>query len=130
MNTTQQQQPVIPQPAISTGSMLTQVSGVLAAIIILILACAWVAKRLGFASRRSGSQTLNISASCSLGQRERVVIVDVDDARLVLGVTAQHITHLHTLPAKPEQETHDSAEPKPDFRQVLHSLMKSAGKKK
>lgn len=48
MNTTQQQ-PVIPQPAISTGSMLTQVSGVLAAIIILILACAWVAKRLGFA---------------------------------------------------------------------------------
>jgi len=129
MNTTQQQ-PVIPQPAISTGSMLTQVSGVLAAIIILILACAWVAKRFGFASRRSGSQTLNISASCSLGQRERVVIVDVDDARLVLGVTAQQITHLHTLPAKPQQETPDAAEPKPDFRQVLQSLMKSAGKKK
>lgn len=40
MNTTQQQ-PAIGQPAISTGSMLTQVSGVLAAIIILILACAW-----------------------------------------------------------------------------------------
>ncbi|MFK8258333.1 flagellar biosynthetic protein FliO [Erwinia sp. AnSW2-5] len=129
MNTTQQQ-PVIPQPAISTGSMLTQVSGVLAAIIILILACAWVAKRFGFASRRSGSQTLNISASCSLGQRERVVIVDVDDARLVLGVTAQQITHLHTLPAKPQPETTDAAEPKPDFRQVLQSLMKSAGKKK
>lgn len=129
MNTTQQQ-PIAPQPAISTGSMLTQVSGVLAAIIILILACAWVARRLGFVSRRNGSQTLNISASCSLGQRERVVVVDVDDVRLVLGVTAQQITHLHTLPAKPHQEAPEATEPKPDFRQVLQSLMKGAGKKK
>ncbi|WP_242550057.1 flagellar biosynthetic protein FliO, partial [Pantoea agglomerans] len=37
-------------------------------------------------------------ASVSVGQRERVVIVDTADARLVLGVTAQQITHLHTLP--------------------------------
>ncbi|MEN5015869.1 flagellar biosynthetic protein FliO [Erwinia sp. Eh17-17] len=129
MNTTQQQ-PVTPQPAISTGSVLTQVSGVLAAIIILILACAWLAKRLGFAARRNGSQTLNISASCQLGQRERVVIVDVDDARLVLGVTAQQITHLHTLPAKPQQEVTDAAPAAADFRQVLQSLLKGAGKKK
>ncbi|TKJ93064.1 flagellar biosynthetic protein FliO [Erwinia persicina] len=129
MNTTQHQ-PVTPAPAISTGSMFTQVSSVLAAIILLILACAWLAKRLGFASRRAGSKTLNISASCSLGQRERVVIVDVDNARLVLGVTAQQITHLHTLPASPAPEETDATEPKPDFRLVLQSLMKSTGKKK
>lgn len=129
MNTTQQQ-PAIGQPAISTGSMLTQVSGVLAAIIILILACAWVAKRFGFATKRSGSEKLNISASCQLGQRERVVVVDVDDVRLVLGVTAQQITHLHTLPAKPQQEGPEAPAVTADFRQVLQSLMKGSGKKK
>ncbi len=35
--------------------------------------------------------------------RERVVIVDVEDARLVLGVTAQQITHLHSLPPLPPE---------------------------
>ncbi|CCG86986.1 flagellar biosynthetic protein FliO [Erwinia piriflorinigrans] len=128
MNSTQQQS-VTPQPAISTGSMLTQVSGVLTAIIILILAIAWLAKRFGFASKRNGSQQLNISASCQLGQRERVVIVDVDEARLVLGVTAQQITHLHTLPAKPAQDPTDLPAAPTDFRQILQSLRKGHGKK-
>lgn len=128
MNSTQQQS-VTPQPAISTGSMLTQVSGVLTAIIILILAIAWLAKRFGFTARRNGSQQLNISASCQLGQRERVVIVDVDDARLVLGITAQQITHLHTLPAKPVQGPTDLPAAPTDFRHILQSLRKGQGKK-
>ncbi len=33
-----------------------------------------------------------------LGARERVVVVDVEDARLVLGVTAGQINLLHKLP--------------------------------
>ncbi|ATZ11331.1 flagellar biosynthetic protein FliO [Erwinia amylovora] len=128
MNSSQQQS-VSPQPAISTGSMLTQVSGVLTAIIILILAIAWLAKRFGFSARRNGSQQLNISASCQLGQRERVVIVDVDDARLVLGVTAHQVTHLHTLPPKPLEDVPEHTIAPADFRQVLQSLRKNYGKK-
>ncbi|NUC26834.1 flagellar biosynthetic protein FliO, partial [Escherichia coli] len=67
---------------------LLQVSGALIAIIALILAAAWLVKRLGFAPKRTGVNGLKISASASLGARERVVVVDVEDARLVLGVTA------------------------------------------
>ncbi|MFU9137940.1 flagellar biosynthetic protein FliO [Erwinia tasmaniensis] len=124
-----QHQPV-GQPAISTGSVLTQVSSVLAGIILLILACAWLAKRLGFVQKGQvrGLNDLTISASCKLGQRERVVIVDVEDARLVLGVTAQQITHLHTLPPKPPQEPPAPSAMTADFRQVLQTLIKRPGK--
>lgn len=131
MKTTSQvaQQPV-GQPAISTGSMLTQVSSVLAVIILLILACAWIAKRTGFVPKRGarGQQELSVSASCQVGQRERVVIVDVKDARLVLGVTAQQITHLHTLPPLPGQENPEPPAAAADFRQVLQTLLKRPGK--
>ncbi|CDL41740.1 Flagellar biosynthesis protein FliQ [Citrobacter freundii] len=36
-----------------------------------------------------------------MGPRERVVIVEVEDALLVLGVTASQINVLHTLPPAP-----------------------------
>ena len=71
-----------------SAAPLLQVSGALIAIIALILAAAWLVKRLGFAPKRTGVNGLKISASASLGALERVVVVDVEDARLVLGVTA------------------------------------------
>ncbi|WP_442798634.1 flagellar biosynthetic protein FliO [Pantoea vagans] len=122
-------QPAAPhtQP-ISTGSMLTQVSSVLAVIILLILACAWLARRAGFAPKKVSGQELKLTASVSVGQRERVVIVDTADARLVLGVTAQQITHLHTLPPG-EPVTVPPADRAPqDFRQLLQNLVKRPGK--
>lgn len=115
------------QPATSTGSPLVQVSGALTAIIIFILLAAWVAKRFGFAPKTGSSKEMKVSASCSVGPRERVVIVDVQDARLVLGVTAGQITHLHTLPAAPVVETLASAAPA-DFQSLMKNLLKRNGK--
>ncbi|MCP1690706.1 flagellar protein FliO/FliZ [Citrobacter farmeri] len=81
-------QATVQQPSAVPGSPLMQVSGALLGIILLILAAAWVIKRLGFSPKGSHTRGLKVSASTSLGPRERVVIVDVEDARLVLGVTA------------------------------------------
>lgn len=129
MKSSTQQVQQIPSsaPVASAGSMLTQVSSVLAFIVLLILFCAWLARRFGLAPKRVGSQSLNVSASVSVGQRERVVIVDVDDARLVLGVTGQSITHLHTLPPKEPTDPQPAAAPA-DFRQMLQTLIKRPGK--
>lgn len=91
-------QATVSQPVAVSGSPLVQVSGALLGIIILILAVAWVIKRLGFAPKSTGTRGLKVTASTSLGPRERVVIVEVEDARLVLGVTASQINVLHTLP--------------------------------
>ena len=75
-----------------------QVSGALLGIIVSDPAAARVIKRLGFAPQSAGTRGLKVAASTSLGPRERVVIVEVEDARLVLGVTASQINVLHTLP--------------------------------
>ena len=106
-----------------SAAPLLQVSGALIAIIALILAAAWLVKRLGFAPKRTGVNGLKISASASLGARERVV-VDVEDARLVLGVTAGQINLLHKLPpSAPTEEI-----PQPDFQSVMKNLLKRSGR--
>lgn len=58
-------------------------------IIAFILIAAWLAKRFGLAGKTAGARGLKVSASTTLGPRERVVIVEVDDARLVLASRRQ-----------------------------------------
>ncbi|XXN65406.1 flagellar biosynthetic protein FliO [Enterobacter ludwigii] len=125
---TQTEQPVNSQPVVSTGSVIGQVSSVLAVIVLLILGCGWLAKRLGFAPKTVTGQALKVSATVQVGQRERVVIVDTADARLVLGVTAQQITHLHSLPPLPPEEQTGSRAAPQDFRQLFQNLVKRPGK--
>ena len=94
-----------------SAAPLLQVSGALIAIIALILAAAWLVKRLGFDPKRTGA-------------RERVVVVDVEDARLVLGVTAGQINLLHKLPpSAPTEEI-----PQTDFQSVMKNLLKRGGR--
>ena len=66
-------------------------------ILMVILAGAWAVRRSGF-GRSGATQALRTVATQNLGNRAWVTIVEVEDARLVLGVTAQQITLLHTLP--------------------------------
>ncbi len=86
-----------------SAAPLLQVSGALIAIIALILAAAWLVNGWDL-PERTGVNGLKISASASLGARERVVVVDVEDARLVLGVTAGQINLLHKLPLQHQQK--------------------------
>lgn len=121
-------QPVHSQPVVSTGSVIGQVSSVLAVIVLLILACGWLAKRLGFAPKTVNNSALKVSASVQVGRQERVVIIDTADARLVLGVTTQQITHLHSLPPVPPEERASTNVAPQDFRQLFQNLVKRPGK--
>ena len=121
-------QPAAPHAqAISTGSMLAQVSSVLAVIILLILACAWLARRAGFAPKKVSGQELKLTASVPVGQRARVVIIDPADARLVLVVTAQQITHLHMLPPGEPVAVTPPARAPPDPPLPVQNLVKLSG---
>ena len=122
-------QATLSQPSAVPGSPLLQVSGALFGIIAFILIAAWLAKRFGLAGKTAGTRGLKVSASTPLGPRERVVIVEVEDARLVLGVTAHNITPLHTLSAPPADITPGAAADKPaDFRQLMQKMLKRPGK--
>ncbi|WP_263069777.1 flagellar biosynthetic protein FliO [Enterobacter huaxiensis] len=120
-------QATISQPSAVPGSPLLQVSGALFGIIAFILIAAWLAKRFGLAGKTAAARGLKVSASTSLGPRERVVIVDVEDARLVLGITASNISVLHKLPPAPVP-VDESAEAPADFQSVMKSLLKRSGR--
>lgn len=79
-------------------------------ILMVIMAGAWVVRRSGF--NRGNTQALRVVASQNLGNRAWVTIIEVEDARLVLGITAQHISLLHTLP--PGQPSAEGARNPPD----------------
>ncbi|MEZ6874504.1 flagellar biosynthetic protein FliO [Enterobacter sp. KBR-315C3_2022] len=117
----------VSQPSAVPGSPLLQVSGALFGIIAFILIAAWLAKRFGLAGKTVAARGLKVSASASLGPRERVVIVDVEDARLVLGVTASNVNLLHTLPPAPAAQDAVAENPA-DFQSVMKSLLKRSGR--
>jgi len=122
-------QATVSQPSAVPGSPLLQVSGALFGIIAFILIAAWLAKRFGLAGKTASTRGLKVCASTSLGPRERVVIVEVEDARLVLGVTASQINVLHKLPPAPAPATSDvNAETPADFQSVMKSLLKRSGR--
>lgn len=109
----------------SASGALTQVGGALGAILLVIVAGAWVVRKLGLSPSGIPSQKLKVRASCTLGQRERVVVVEVEGTWLVLGVTPQQITALHTLPAPPAGANdagneHGSADFPTRLRQMLN----------
>ena len=77
----------------------------LVVVVLLILGAAWLTRRAGW-HRKGQARSMKVLGAQSLGGRNYVAIVQVEDTRLVLGVTAQSITLLHTLPAG---QSHDAA---------------------
>ncbi|QXF33427.1 flagellar biosynthetic protein FliO [Photorhabdus akhurstii] len=117
-----------PLPA---GQTLMQVSSALAGVLLLIFTLTWLIRRMGlFANKGKSQQQLSIKASCSLGQRERVVIVEVEDNWLVLGVTAQQINLLHQMPIpESNRDTTEGQAIKPAlFGQILKNTLMRQGK--
>ncbi len=85
------------EPAISAAGSLLQVFIGLVAVLMLIAGTAWMAKRLGV-TQGGGASLLRVVASTSVGTRERVVVVEVGESWLVLGVAQGSVNALTTLP--------------------------------
>ncbi|GHC33656.1 hypothetical protein GCM10010082_30470 [Kushneria pakistanensis] len=71
----------------------------LALVLLLIWGLGALIKRMG-PGRRLQGQSLRIVASQTVGARERVVVVEVDNTWLVLGVAPGSINRLHEMPAR------------------------------
>lgn len=70
-------------------------------ILGLLLMLAWVARRGGWLPGRAQTSRLRVLGTLSLGARSSIAVVQVENVRLVLGVTVQQITLLQTLPDAP-----------------------------
>lgn len=89
---------VAPAPAASPANAGSIGGAVFALVVVigLILALAWLAKRMpGFGG--ASNPALRIVGSLALGPRERLVVVAVGDTQLLLGVGAGGTRTLHTL---------------------------------
>ncbi|ETS30177.1 flagellar biosynthetic protein FliO [Photorhabdus temperata] len=116
---------------IPAGQTLMQISSALAGVLLLIFTLTWLIRRMGLVSGKGKTQQqLSIKASCSLGQRERVVIVEVENDWLVLGVTAQQINLLHQMPIPESNGDNPEGHPiKPAlFGQILKNTLMRQGK--
>jgi flagellar protein FliO/FliZ len=71
----------------------------LAFVVAMIFGCAWLARRFGLQAGGSG-RLLKVVSSAMVGQRERVVVVEVGGQWLVLGVAAGQVRALHSMPAQ------------------------------
>lgn len=79
----------------ATGGVLT----VLSSLVLILggfVAVAWVARR--YLPGLGGQGNVKVVGSAAVGARERVVIVEVDDTWLLLGVGGGNVRLLHTLP--------------------------------
>lgn len=84
-----------PPSVISTESMLQIFVGLLV-VLALIGLLAWLFKKSGiYTANQSG--LIRIIASASVGQKERIVLTEINDTWLVLGVAPGHISLLHSI---------------------------------
>ncbi|WP_423682075.1 flagellar biosynthetic protein FliO [Undibacterium sp. WLHG33] len=82
---------------LTPGAGLLQISLALLFVLGLMFLVAWAFKRINPAI--SGNKIpMKVLAGLNLGNRERVMVIEVGDQWLVLGVTASNITNLATLP--------------------------------
>lgn len=81
---------------------MLQVFLVLLFVLGLIIVAAWLMRRFSLLPTAAGRHW--VVSGIMVGQRERVVIVEVQGQWLVLGVTAQNVNLLSSLP-KPEDAT-------------------------
>lgn len=96
--------PTVPTPAPEAAPAyaaagLLQAGFGLALVLALIFLCAWALRRFGL-QQIGGNRLLKVVSSVMVGQRERVVVVEVGDAWLVLGVAAGQVSALHTMAAQ------------------------------
>ncbi len=96
---------------------------VLAAIVLVV----WVLKRMNVAQQGS-SNLLKVVGGVAIGQRERIVLVEVQDTWLVVGVGPGQIRTLHTfqktegLNIDPKLSENQPVENK--FSRLLSSIIK------
>ncbi|MCL5254610.1 MAG: flagellar biosynthetic protein FliO [Gammaproteobacteria bacterium] len=100
---------------------LGKVSFTLLFIIAFILLCAWLIRRFGSGYLPVAGSAIRIVASANVGPKEKVMIVDMLDKRLAIGVTAQQITLLREseIPADAEQVDVNTQAASPGFSQLL-----------
>jgi len=84
-------------PSLSpTASYLTQLIGGLVIIILMILLLAWFLRRIPGLTT-TGSSVIEILAVRAISSREQLLLVQIGEEQILIGLTPAGLSHLHTL---------------------------------
>ncbi|WP_185964407.1 flagellar biosynthetic protein FliO [Aliikangiella marina] len=104
------------KPLTPTESILPVIGGLLA-VLVLIFVLASILKK--FSSFNLVAKNINLVDSQSIGAKEKIVIVEIQNRQLVLGVTAHNINPLCEL-EKPIKKDNKSASFESMMKQFLN----------
>lgn len=94
----EQEAPALTRPVIdpiSSENIIQVVAGLLF-VLFMVVAIGWAVRRVG-GVRLSGGKGLNIICGMSMGARERVVLIQVGEEQVLIGVSPGRIQTLHVL---------------------------------
>ncbi|WP_025132291.1 flagellar biosynthetic protein FliO [Pseudomonas sp. PH1b] len=105
----------------SVSGQLTQLVLGLLLVIGLIFFLAWLLRRVQQAGPSGKGQVIELIGSRALGPRDRLVLVQVGNEQILLGLTPGTITPLHVL--KEPVQVPSSEQATPEFAQRLMELL-------
>jgi flagellar protein FliO/FliZ len=111
-----------PPPPPSTA--LAQTTFGLLFVLGLLMLLAWLLKRTGLTRQQKRGGFYKVLATSSLGPREKIVLVEIGDTWLVLGMTANSINTLHSMPAG-SLDLEPSQNPAVTFAKLLERIKKT-----
>ncbi|MCB1985601.1 MAG: flagellar biosynthetic protein FliO [Burkholderiales bacterium] len=98
---------LIPPGSVIAAESMTKMIISLVLVLVIIIAIAWLLKRFAIIPTNATGH-LKIVSAASIGQRERVVIVEVGETWLVLGVAPGQVNKLYSM-EKSALNTHDKS---------------------
>ncbi|MCG6970195.1 MAG: flagellar biosynthetic protein FliO [Gammaproteobacteria bacterium] len=119
--------PIMSQPDVGTG--VIQVTFGLFVVLLIIAAAAWFTRRFGHFQATAGG-ALKVVGGLHLGAKERLVVVQVGDQQLLLGVAPGRVSTLHVLSNPLDQgdiNTKRSPAIAGSFRDKLNAVLKREG---
>lgn len=111
-------------PAVNSGvaGQLTQLVLGLLLVLGLIFFLAWLLRRVQQAGPAGKGQVIELIGSRALGPRDRLMLVQVGNEQILLGLSPGTITALHVL-KEPVQVPSGTEKATPEFAQRLMELM-------
>jgi flagellar protein FliO/FliZ len=113
--------PLVTNP-IGIGNFMQMAFGLLI-VIGAILAMTWIIRRMGYVQARV-SGAMKILGGISLGQRERVVLMQIGEQQVVVGITPGNIRTLLVLDKPISMESAGQVAVEGSFAQKLQTILK------
>lgn len=108
-----------PAAPASGAAAVVQMLGALGVVLAVLLGAMWLLRRLS-GSKLAGTGAIRTVGGIAVGTRERVLLLEIGEHWLVVGVAPGSVTGIATLPRGELPEGPQS--PAPDFASVLARL--------